>query len=129
VLYLNGHRVGENYFDPGFSTVPSIRLLYSTFNVTQMLLNGENAIGARLGMCKYSYLNEFCSPEGSLECRAFLLQLNVEVEENGLLRKYEFHTDHKKWNVTTGPIIYDHLYHGIMIFSLSSLSLIVGIFF
>ena len=48
ILHLNGNRVGEDYFSPG-RTYFSKNTLYATYDVTDMLVPGENAIGAILG--------------------------------------------------------------------------------
>ena len=59
-LWVNGQRVAndtqgrETFYNPGFSTIFSSRLLYNAFNVTTLLQpGGENVVGLRLGQCKY----------------------------------------------------------------------------
>jgi alpha-L-rhamnosidase len=47
-LYLNGDRVGRHELDPGF-TVYDKTVLYSTYDVTDALSEGENVIAASLG--------------------------------------------------------------------------------
>ncbi len=66
-LYMDGVlvpiRPGSAYssrLDPGFSTIPSYRMLYRAFDVTTFFANStsaNHAVGARLGMCKYGYLD------------------------------------------------------------------------
>jgi alpha-L-rhamnosidase len=53
--YLNGERVGDHLLDPGWTTY-SERVLYSTYDVTDMLAAGENAIGVILGNGWYNPL-------------------------------------------------------------------------
>lgn len=47
-LYLNGARVGNHELDPGF-TVYDETTLYATYDVTDALMEGDNAIGVSLG--------------------------------------------------------------------------------
>jgi alpha-L-rhamnosidase len=47
-LHLNGKKVGDQIFTPGW-TVYGKRLQYQVYDVTNQLINGENAIGAVLG--------------------------------------------------------------------------------
>ena len=47
-LHLNGNKVGDQVFTPGWTTYPE-RLQYQVYDVTKMLINGTNAIGAVLG--------------------------------------------------------------------------------
>ncbi|MCX6928618.1 MAG: alpha-L-rhamnosidase N-terminal domain-containing protein, partial [Verrucomicrobia bacterium] len=47
-LRLNGQRVGDQVLDPGW-TAYSNRVLYSTYDVTDQLKQGHNALGVMLG--------------------------------------------------------------------------------
>lgn len=51
-LYLNGSKVGEEYFSPGQSEY-SEEVYYRTYDVTEMIEQGENAIGVMLGHGRY----------------------------------------------------------------------------
>ena len=44
-LYINGERVGDDYFTPGWSDYNK-RIYYNAYDVTKMLNRGDNAIGA-----------------------------------------------------------------------------------
>jgi len=44
-IHLNGERVGEDYFAPGWTDYHK-RVYYNTYDVTRMLKEGDNAIGA-----------------------------------------------------------------------------------
>ena len=52
-LHLNGARVGQNYFNPGWTEFRK-RVYYQTYDVTKMLRQGDNAIGAILSDGWYS---------------------------------------------------------------------------
>lgn len=47
-MHLNGKRVGDEYFMPGWTDYRK-RIYYRTYDVTSMLESGSNAIGAILG--------------------------------------------------------------------------------
>lgn len=46
-LYLNGRRIGDEYFSPGWTDY-SRRIYYRTYDVAPLLRNGTNALGAVL---------------------------------------------------------------------------------
>ena len=46
-LFLNGKRVSEDYFAPGWTDYRE-RVVYQTYDVTPLLVEGQNAIGALL---------------------------------------------------------------------------------
>ena len=53
-VYLNGSKVGDDYFNPGWTDYMK-NTMYQTFDVTDMVVaNGANAIGAMLGEGWYS---------------------------------------------------------------------------
>jgi alpha-L-rhamnosidase len=52
-LHLNGVRVGQDYFNPGWQEFRK-RVYYHTYDVTKMLRQGDNAIGAVLSDGWYS---------------------------------------------------------------------------
>lgn len=47
-IFINGERMGDDYMNPGTSTYAKT-LTYHTYDVTDMLSNGTNAVGALLG--------------------------------------------------------------------------------
>lgn len=52
-IHLNGKRVGEDYFTPGWTDYTK-RVYYNTYDITDMVKSGENAIGAILADGWYS---------------------------------------------------------------------------
>lgn len=55
-LFLNGSRIGDHELDPGF-TVYDKTVLYSTYDVTDALRRGTNAVGVSLGRGFHSMTN------------------------------------------------------------------------
>ena len=47
-MYVNGHLVSRDYFNPGLTQYNKTQL-YQTFDVTSLLHSGTNAIGAQMG--------------------------------------------------------------------------------
>lgn len=56
-LYINGKKVGDRFLTPGW-TLYQKRTFYNTFNVTELLISGKNAIGAIVGNGFYNINNE-----------------------------------------------------------------------
>lgn len=121
--YINGHRVGNRMLDPG-QTEYARRVFYSTYDVTPLLNNGENAIGVMLGNGWYNPLP--LRMWGWLNIRehltigqpSFILQLNIEYEDGS---KAVVCTD-KNWLVHDGPILRNDVYLGEHYDSRKSLS-------
>ena len=57
-FYINGKRVGTDFFNPGWTDY-RYRLLYNTFDVTDLLKKGDNVLGAILGTGWWSEHNGF----------------------------------------------------------------------
>lgn len=56
--YINGKKVGADFMNPGWSDY-RYRMFYNTFDVTHLLQQGENAIGAYLGNGWWSGFNGY----------------------------------------------------------------------
>ena len=46
--YINGEKVGEDYFAPGWTSYHK-RIQYQTYDITRFLQNGDNALGVWMG--------------------------------------------------------------------------------
>ena len=83
-LHINGNRVGEDYFTPGWTDYMT-RVYYQTYDVTSMIKPGGNAIGAILADGWYAGYIGFGKKRehyGS-EPRVFI-QLEVEYADGGM---------------------------------------------
>lgn len=56
-LYINGTKVGDRFLSPGWSFYQKHNL-YNTYNITDLLKRGENALGAIVGNGFYNVNNE-----------------------------------------------------------------------
>ena len=57
-FYINGRRVSNDYFNPGWTDY-RYRIMYNSYDITDMMKQGANGFGAMLGAGWYSDLNIF----------------------------------------------------------------------
>ncbi|MCF7972222.1 MAG: glycoside hydrolase family 78 protein [Phycisphaerae bacterium] len=80
-LYINGHRIGQDYFLPGWTDY-SIRNYYNTYDVTDALGTGDNVLGAILADGWYSGFVGFGNKRDHYgENTRFAAQLCVEYAD------------------------------------------------
>ncbi|WP_328288307.1 alpha-L-rhamnosidase N-terminal domain-containing protein [Streptomyces blattellae] len=106
---INGTRVADHVLTPGWTSYRH-RLRYQTFDVTELLHEGENAIGALLGEGWYTGRLGFHGGRRNLygEQRALLAQLEV-THPDGTTTTVG--TD-ETWRTTTGPVLRSEIYDG-----------------
>jgi alpha-L-rhamnosidase len=106
---INGTRVGDDVLSPGW-TVYGERLRYYTHDVTGLLVEGENAVGAWLGDGWYRGRLGFNGGHHDLYGTdlSLLAQLEVRYSDG---RGLTFATD-ASWRAATGPILVSGLYDG-----------------
>jgi len=106
---INGQVVGDHVLAPGW-TVYDARLRTQTFDVTALLHEGPNAIGAILGDGWFRGRLGFGGGHSNIygERLALLAQLEVEYADGSRERIV---TD-DSWRATTGPIRLSGLYDG-----------------
>ena len=57
-FYINGQRVGQDYFNPGWTDY-RFRFMYNTYDITSLLQQGDNGVGAMLGTGWWTDFNGF----------------------------------------------------------------------
>lgn len=98
-LHINGKRVGEDYFTPGWTDY-SKRVYYQTYDVTELIKKGGNAIGAILadgwyaGYIGFSKRREHYGSEPRL-----FVQLEIEYADGSMQTVV---TD-SSWKAAYGP--------------------------
>jgi len=107
-MQLNGARVGDEYFTPGW-TAYDFRYQYQTYDVTAMMKNGKNCLAAMLG-------------DGWFRGRlAFNEKRNVYGKKVALLAQLEItYSDGSKeivgsdetWKASTGAVLLSDIYDG-----------------
>lgn len=110
-VFINGKRVGDDYFNPGATQYPKTHL-YQTYDVTGYLNKGKNAIGAVLGEGWWSggstYLGDFWNFFGD---RQSLLAKLVITYSDGKTDIIITNPDTWKY-FNNGPIIYGSFFQG-----------------
>ena len=109
-LDINGKRVGDHVLDPGYTRYDK-RALYVTYDVTEDVRNGKNALGVILGNGWYNVQTKAVWNFHKAPWRAapkLLMQLEVEYADG---RSQSISTD-TQWKTSTGPILFDSIYGG-----------------
>ncbi|HET8843944.1 MAG TPA: family 78 glycoside hydrolase catalytic domain, partial [Ktedonobacteraceae bacterium] len=106
---INGQVIGDQILAPGWTSYPS-RLLYQTFDVTALLSQGRNALGAILGDGWYRGRLGFGGGQRNFygDRLALLAQLEISYADGRIERIV---TD-QGWRATTGPLLSSDLYDG-----------------
>jgi len=102
-LYINGRKVGDHVLDPA-TTDYHKRTLYVTYDVTDRLQQGPNAVGVMLGngwYCEPGRLKYGDSPR-------LLMQMQVEFADGTTT---VVKTD-RTWKASTGPIVRNDIWGG-----------------
>jgi alpha-L-rhamnosidase len=107
-LYLNGRRVGEDLFTPGWTSYHE-RLQYQTYDVASLLRSGGNALGAVLGDGWFRGYIGFRDQRNFYGERLALLAQLVVTFADG--RTVTVTTD-DTWKAATGPILMSDIYNG-----------------
>jgi len=107
-LSLNGQCVGDQVLTPGFTSYHD-RLQYQVYDVGDLLVEGENAIGAILGDGWYRGSVDVASRRNVYgEHLALLLQIHVRYQDG----REAWVTSDEGWRATTGPILKSDLKDG-----------------
>ncbi|NLH40417.1 MAG: family 78 glycoside hydrolase catalytic domain [Planctomycetes bacterium] len=100
-LYLNGQPVGEAYFAPGWTDYDA-RVYYNTFDVTERLNKGFNALGGILADGWYSgHIGWGRIRDHYGANTRFAAQLQIEYADGSA----ETVVTDKTWTAATGPIL------------------------
>lgn len=107
-LHINGKRIGDQVFTPGWTSFNN-RVQYQTYDITNMLTNGENAIGIMLGDGWYrGFIGWGTQRNYYGTSLAFIARLDVTYTDGS---KEVLLTD-ESWKGSTGPIVYSDIYKG-----------------
>ena len=106
--YLNGRRVGDWLFTPGWTSY-NRRLQYQTYDVTSLLRAGDNAMGVVLGDGWYRGNLGFNGQRNVYGKRlGLLLQLEIRYRDGHIERA----VSDSQWKTSTGPILASDIYGG-----------------
>jgi alpha-L-rhamnosidase len=106
---INGRTIGDHVFAPGWTSY-NHRLRYQTFDVTSLLREGRNAIGAMLGDGWYRGRLGFGGGRRNIygDRLALLAQLEISYADGTIERVITDTT----WRAATGPILASDIYDG-----------------
>jgi alpha-L-rhamnosidase len=105
---LNGQRVGEEYFTPGW-TAYDYRFQYQTYNVTGQLKSGANCLGALLGDGWFRGRSAWAGKRNTYGKKlALLAQLVIHYTDG----TQETLTSDENWKAATGAIMWSDIYDG-----------------
>lgn len=106
--YINGKRVGNYYLTPGWTSYNK-RLQYQVYDVTSLLTNGKNAVGAVIGNGWYrGYLAWNDNKNIYGKRLALLFQLAIVYNDG----TKETIVSDETWKSSEGEIRYAEIYHG-----------------
>ena len=107
-LHINGQQIGKDVFAPEWTDY-NTRIQYRTYDVTENLKQGKNAIGAVVGDGWYSGYLGWRKFRGNYGLQnSLLLQLEVEYEDGTT----EIIASDKTWRCADGPVISSDLLMG-----------------
>lgn len=107
-LSINGEKVGNHFLDPAFTDY-SKRLLYVTYDVTNLLRQGKNVIGVILGNGWYNHqpMAEWNFHNAPWRNRpSFCLNLQIHYKDG----TKEVISSDKSFRVNAGPITFNAIY-------------------
>jgi len=111
-MYLNGHRVGKDRFNPGLTQYNKTHL-YQSYDVTHMIQNGgENALGAWLGEGWWSGNYTFLGTNWNFfgDRQSLLAKLVIRYEDGSIGVVTSNDQEWKYYN--DGPVRYGSFFQG-----------------
>jgi len=107
-VWLNGRRVGEDYFTPGWTDYQQ-RVQYQSYDVTDLLHTGDNALGVILADGWFSGYLLWENNRNVFGCPTRLLaQLEITYTDG----RVETLASDDGWKTATGPLLSADIYHG-----------------
>jgi alpha-L-rhamnosidase len=111
-LYLNGKKVGDHVLDPGVTDYRET-ILYSTYDVTDLLKKGTNAAGAMLGNGAWNFRKtegrwSWGGGGASFGNPALYMQLMIDYADGSR----EVVVSDETWKTADGPVTFNNLYGG-----------------
>ena len=103
-LYINNNKIGDRFLSPGWTNYQK-RSLYNTFDITEQIKEGGNAIGVLVGNGFYNINRELVVAYGYPK-----LIFNIQIKfKNGTVKNVVSDEDCK---ITPSPITFSSIYGG-----------------
>jgi len=109
-LSVNGKRIGNRQLDPMFTRYDR-RNLYATYDITNFLKNGENAIGVWLGNGWYNLQSTavwYFDKSPWRNRPAFCMDIRITYKDGSV----ETISTDKKWKTSLSPLVFNSIYTG-----------------
>jgi len=107
-MSLNGQKVGDHFLDPGWTKYDK-HALYVTFDITNQLQQGNNAIGVMLGNGFYYIPGErYRKMTGAYDYPKMISRIVIEYIDG---TKQDIVSDNS-WKTADSPIIFSSIYGG-----------------
>jgi len=109
-LSLNGKKVGENFLDPGWTKYDK-QALYVTFDLTEQLKKGDNAIGVMLGNGFYyvpPVRKRFRKLKSAFGYPKMICRIVIEYADG----TFENVVSDASWKTAKSPVIFTSIYGG-----------------
>lgn len=106
--FINGKRIGDGYLTPGWTNYAK-RIQYQQYDVTNLITQGNNAIGVALGSGWYRGFIGFSGQKNFYGKElALLLQLQINYTDGTT----DLVVSDESWKSSTGEIVSSEIYHG-----------------
>uniref|UniRef100_UPI003216C3D0 family 78 glycoside hydrolase catalytic domain n=1 Tax=uncultured Draconibacterium sp. TaxID=1573823 RepID=UPI003216C3D0 len=111
-LFLNGEKAGDHVLDPGITDYRKT-ILYSTYDVTSLLKEGSNVVGAMLGNSAWNMRKaedrwSWGGGGSSFGNPLFFMQLMISYTDGS----HTVVVSDDTWKSAPGPITYNNIYGG-----------------
>ena len=107
-VYINGKKAGKDQFAPGWTSYDK-RLLYQTCEITDLLQEGENAVGVHVGPGWYKGTMTFNRVHNLYGDRtAFGGQIILDYEDGSR----EVIASDSSWKGSRSPVLFSEIYDG-----------------
>jgi alpha-L-rhamnosidase len=121
-LYMNGSKVGNDVLVPNqtnYGKRPNLmkeniplpdnfkeyRVMYLAYDVTELLENGDNVVGAILGNGFYNPAKYWCGSYGSPR---FIIQMHITFDDGS----EEIIVSDETWKAAKSPVVMDMIFYG-----------------
>ncbi|MCG8308973.1 MAG: glycoside hydrolase family 78 protein [Cytophagales bacterium] len=106
-LFINGKRAGNEYLTPGWTSYNN-RIQYQVYDVTDMFVQGKNAVGFILGNGWFRHFRSNDRADSYYDFLAGIVQIEVKYADGS---KETLITDNS-WKSSAGPILSSTIYDG-----------------
>jgi alpha-L-rhamnosidase len=107
-LFINGERIGDHRLDPMFTRYDR-RLLYVTYDITNSLKEGQNAVGVLLGNGWYNHQSTavwYFHYAPWRDRPAFCFDMRITYEDDSV----EIISSDENWKSSFGEVVFNSIY-------------------